>query len=130
MNPVVHFELPAEDRARATDFYARVFGWEINQLGPDMNNYAVVMTTESTPKGPIKPGIINGGIYEKTAEMGAQHPSVVIEVDDVSAHLKKIEDAGGARIGEPMEIPGVGTYAVFRDPEGNQLSILKPLPME
>ena len=28
MNPVVHFEMPAEDRQRMADFYKRAFGWE------------------------------------------------------------------------------------------------------
>jgi len=28
MDPVVHFEMPAEDRKRMADFYANVFGWK------------------------------------------------------------------------------------------------------
>ena len=28
MNPVVHFEMPAENRKRMGSFYASVFGWE------------------------------------------------------------------------------------------------------
>ena len=28
MDPVVHFEMPAEDRKRMADFYTRVFGWK------------------------------------------------------------------------------------------------------
>ncbi len=126
MNPVIHFELPAGDRIRAKEFYTSVFGWEANQLGPEMSDYVVVMTTESDEKGPLKPGIINGGIFQKTPQMGTMHPSVVIAVDDVAEHLKKIEAAGGKPLGEILEIPGVGTYAQFQDPEGNQLSILKP----
>lgn len=39
MNPVVHFELPVEDRDRASEFYSTVFGWEANKLGPEMGNY-------------------------------------------------------------------------------------------
>ena len=36
-------------------------------------------------------------------------------------------DAGGQVLGEPMDIPGVGRYVSFLDPEGNRVSILQPL---
>ncbi len=28
INPVVHFEMPAEDSKRMADFYSKVFGWQ------------------------------------------------------------------------------------------------------
>lgn len=36
MNPVVHFEMPAEDRKRMSDFYSNVFGWQTKLLGEEM----------------------------------------------------------------------------------------------
>ncbi len=33
MNPVVHFEMPAEDGKRMTEFYTKTFGWNIQQYG-------------------------------------------------------------------------------------------------
>ncbi|MGN6186204.1 MAG: VOC family protein, partial [Thermoanaerobaculia bacterium] len=47
MNPVVHFEMPAEDRERMSEFYAKVFGWKTQPQGPEMGDYVVVTTTES-----------------------------------------------------------------------------------
>lgn len=126
MNPVVHFEMPAEDRKRMIDFYTKTFGWEVNQLGPEMNNYAVVMTTESDERGPKKPGIINGGFYEKEDNMMIKHPSIVIAVDDINEHVEKVEAAGGKVLGEPVEIPKVGKYVSFEDTEGNRISMLEP----
>ena len=38
MNPVVHFEMPAEDRTRMRAFYERTFGWKTEQLGPEWEN--------------------------------------------------------------------------------------------
>ena len=115
MNPVVHFELPGENRDRMSEFYTKVFGWEANKLGEDMGNYTVVMTAESDKKGPLKPGAINGGLYLKTPEMGPSYPSVVIAVDDIHQHMKKITREGGKVLGEPMEIPGVGIFVSFID---------------
>ena len=42
MNPVVHFEMPAEDRKRMADFYTKVFGWKTQQIGEDMGNYVLI----------------------------------------------------------------------------------------
>lgn len=128
MNPVVHFELPAEDRKRMAAFYTKAFGWKADQMGADMGNYVVVTTTESGKDGrPKTPGAINGGLYEKTKEMGESHPSVVIGVEDINEHIKIVEKAGGKVLGKPMEIPGVGSYVSFIDTEGNRLSMLQPM---
>jgi predicted enzyme related to lactoylglutathione lyase len=132
MNPVVHFEMPAEDRKRMADFYTRVFGWQTQQLGSEMGNYVVVTTTElGGNRFPKEPGRINGGFFTKTKDN--QYPSVVIAVDDIKKAMKKVEEAGGKVLGgqapgEPDDIPGVGLYASFIDTEGNRVSLLQPAP--
>ena len=127
MNPVVHFELPAVDRDRMTDFYTKVFGWHAHKLGPEMGYYVTVDTTETDDNRMIKnPGAINGGLYQKNEEIGAVFPSLVIAVDDIDDHIRQIVEAGGKLLGKPVDIPGIGTYVSFEDTEGNRLSILKP----
>jgi predicted enzyme related to lactoylglutathione lyase len=128
MNPVVHFEMPAEDRKRMADFYTNVFGWQTQMLGPEMGDYVLATTTESDEKGrPKKPGVINGGFFPKSDDNPAQYPSVVIAVEDIEEHMKKVEKAGGKVLGEPLDIPGVGSYVAFIDTEGNRVSMLQPL---
>jgi predicted enzyme related to lactoylglutathione lyase len=130
MNPVVHFEMPAEDKNRMVKFYSTVFGWQAQQLGPEMGEYVVVTTAESDETGrPKMGGAINGGFYQKTEDPVSNHPSVVIAVDDINDAIKKIKNAGGKVLNEPIEIPGVGSFSSFIDPEGNRLSILQPLQM-
>jgi predicted enzyme related to lactoylglutathione lyase len=130
MNPVVHFEMPAEDRKRMVNFYSTVFGWQTQQLGPDMGEYVMVTTTESDETGrPKMGGAINGGFYQKTEDPISNQPSVVIAVDDINDAVKKIKSAGGKVLNEPMDIPGVGSYASFLDTEGNRVSVLQPLEM-
>jgi len=127
MNPVVHFEIPAEDKNRMADFYTKAFGWKTQMLGPDMNDYVLVTTTEPGEDGrPKNPGAINGGFYKKSADMPAQYPSVVIAVDDIKAAMKKVTEAGGKVLGEAMEIPGYGLYVSFFDTEGNRVSMMQP----
>jgi uncharacterized protein len=125
MNPVVHFEMPAEDRKRMSEFYSKAFGWQTQQLGPEMGDYVLVMTTESDANGPKKPGAINGGFFTKSDDMPAQYPSVVIAVDDIGQSMKKVSNSGGQVLGEPMDIPGVGKYVSFFDTEGNRVSMMQ-----
>ena len=126
MNPVVHFEMPAEDGKRMANFYTNVFGWKTQMLGPEMGDYVLATTTESDERGPKKPGAINGGFFPKSNDKPAQYPSVVIAVEDIKEHMKKVEKAGGKVLGEPWDIPGVGLYVSFIDTEGNRVSMLQP----
>jgi predicted enzyme related to lactoylglutathione lyase len=127
MDPVVHFEMPVEDRKRMSKFYTKAFGWEMEKLGKKNGNYVLATTTDVDQAGrPKKPGIINGGFYTKSDEMPAQYPSVVIAVDNIKDSMKRIEKAGGKVLGEPMNIPGFGTYVSFYDTEHNRVSIMEP----
>ena len=127
MNPVVHFEMPAEDRKRMADFYTKVFGWQTQMMGEDMGNYVTVATTEIDENGrPKMPGAINGGFYPKTTDMPNPVPSIVIAVDDIKEASKNVTKAGGKVLGEPVNIPGVGSYVSFIDTEGNRVSLLQP----
>lgn len=127
MNPVVHFELPYENRERMAKFYRTVFGWKTQMLGADMNDYVLVTTAEADVKPGAPAGAINGGFYPKKADWPAQYPAIVIAVADVHGSMKKIVSAGGRVLGEPMEIPEIGHYVSFLDSEGNRSSLLQPI---
>ena len=128
MNPVVHFEMPYENHERLVKFYTQAFGWQMRKLGEEMGDYVTAATTETDENMMVKrPGAINGGFFPKKTGWPAQYPSVVIAVDDIKEAMKKIGDAGGKVLGEPMEIPGIGQYVSFTDTEGNRVSILQPL---
>jgi predicted enzyme related to lactoylglutathione lyase len=128
MNPVVHFEMPFDNPVRVAKFYESAFGWQTQMLGEDMGNYVLATTTETGQSGPKKPGAINGGFFPKKPDWPAQYPSVVIAVDDIKESVKKVIDAGGKVLGEPINIPGVGQYVSFIDTEGNRVSMLQPIP--
>lgn len=129
-NPVVHFEMPAKDKKRVADFYTSAFGWNMQQLGGEMGNYVLAGTTETDEKNmPKTPGAINGGFFEYKHEPGFQYPSVVISVDDLKKSMEQVKKAGGEILGDPMEIPGIGTYVAFQDTEGNRVGMLQPSQM-
>ena len=47
---------------------------------------------------------------------------------DIIDAIRKVREAGGTVLGEPAEIPGVGSYVAFLDTEGNRSCMLQPIP--
>ena len=130
VNPVVHFEMPSKDKKRTAEFYAKVFGWAMNQLGAEMGAYLLAGTTETDENNTVKtPGNINGGFFDYKDEDGFRQPHLVIAVDNLEESMKTVEEGGGKLIGKPMDIPGIGKYISFKDTEDNNVGMLQPSPM-
>lgn len=126
-NPVVHFEMPAKDKKRVADFYAKAFGWNMVQMGQDMGNYVLAQTTETDENMMVKtPGTINGGFFEYKDDELNRSPHLVISVDNLDESIQAVTDSGGKVTGEKMDIPGVGMYVSFKDSEGNVVGMLQP----
>lgn len=116
---VVHFEIPADDLARAEGFYRDAFDWEVNSV-PGMG-YTLVLTTPSTKSGPTEPGAINGGMLTRQAPITA--PLVTIQVDDIDKALTTIEGLGGRTVRGRMPVGNMGFAAYFADTEGNVVGL-------
>lgn len=121
MRKVVHFEIPADDVERAKQFYGSIFGWQLQDM-PAMG-YTIVQTTDVDEQTqlPTAPGAINGGMMQRTADTPA--PVLTIDVDSVDDALKQVESAGGSVVRPRTEIPDMGAFAYFKDPEGNTLGL-------
>ena len=127
MDRVCHFEIPFDDKSRATDFYRKVFGWQVSDVPGDMP-YTFVITTPIDERGnPTTAGGINGGMYPRGEGGGSGSPVVVIEVPSCEERVGDVEAAGGERLMGPAEIPGMGIYAQVKDPEGNIIGLWQPL---
>ena len=114
--PVVHWELWSENAERLADFYRKVFDWNIKHI-PEMN-YRLVETGGQ--------GGINGGIM--TPDKSGPWPgnmAFYIDVNDLDAYGKKITDAGGTIIVANQQVPGMGSFTLFSDPDGRVLGIWK-----
>jgi uncharacterized protein len=66
MNPVVHFEMPYDDRERIARFYREAFQWKLEMLGPDMGNYVLATTVQEDAKPDAPRGAINGGFFPRS----------------------------------------------------------------
>lgn len=111
--PVVHFEFWSQDPAEISSFYETIFGWKIQHI-PEMD-YRLVDTGAGTG--------INGGIMTPRKGPWPGKLTCYIDVDDVDAYVEKIREAGGKIHVERQEVPGVGIFALFEDPDGRVLGI-------
>jgi uncharacterized protein len=120
MDKVVHFEIPVEDLARAKEFYGSIFEWELQDM--DDMDYTIVRTTPVDDRQmPTEPGAINGGMMKRSAETPT--PVLTIGVGSVDDALKKVEAGGGSIVTPKQDIPGMGSFAYFKDTEGNVVGL-------
>ena len=94
MDPVVHFEVPADDSERAQAFYKQAFGWEFTP-NPELN-YTLITTSPAGEDMRPGSGTINGGIAERYPE--AKGAIIVIGVDSVEALMAAVQEAGGTEV--------------------------------
>jgi predicted enzyme related to lactoylglutathione lyase len=104
-SPIVFFDIAGPDGAGLKNFYAGVFGWNIDdKLGVD-----------GTSTGGLR-GTLRQDPAEKILYLG---------VADINAALEQITQAGGAVDVPRMVVPGVVTFALFRDPAGNRMGLVE-----
>jgi uncharacterized protein len=126
-SPVVHFEMPAKDLKRVAEFYSTAFGWDMNQLGPEMGDYLLAGTVDVDENMMAKePGAINGGFFKYEDKKGYNMPHIVIQVENLEEAMDAVKKAGGTVEGKPMEIQGIGTYVSITDTENTNVGMLQP----
>jgi len=111
-HPVTHFEVLGGDAGALQKFYRDAFDWSIDANNP--MNY-----------GMVSPGTggISGGVGPSMD--GASMVTFYIEVDDLQAALDHIAELGGKTVMPPMDVPDGPTIAMFSDPAGNKIGLLK-----
>jgi predicted enzyme related to lactoylglutathione lyase len=126
MRKIVHFEIPADDEGRAREFYREIFGWQMQEM-PELD-YTIVMTTpvDEQTQLPTEPGAINGGLMKRSTDTPA--PVLTVDVESIDDALTRIEAGGGSTVKPRTEIPGMGAFAYFKDPEGNVLGLWETMP--
>jgi predicted enzyme related to lactoylglutathione lyase len=112
-NPVVHFEVLGKDAEATQTFYAKIFDWPMEKV---MDTYAMVHTGGE--------GAIAGGVGA-TMPGSPGHSTFYVEVDDLQAKLDAIEAAGGSTVQPPMDVPDGPSIALFKDPDGNLVGLVK-----
>ena len=118
----VWYELMTTDPEGAKKFYTNVVGWGAEQYGepsPDMPPYDMWLTAN----GPV------GGVMELPPDAKAAgappHWTAYVSVPDVDESLKQAEAMGAHAIVGPMDVPGIGRFALIADPQGATINLFK-----
>jgi predicted enzyme related to lactoylglutathione lyase len=113
-NPVVHFEIGCRDSDKTQEFFSKLFGWTMKSMGP-----AAMISTGS-----------DEGIVGHITALGHEphhYVTIYVQVDDIEAHLAKAGKLGGKTLVPATEVPGMGHFAWFADPDGNHIGLWKPM---
>jgi predicted enzyme related to lactoylglutathione lyase len=110
-------ELATSDPAAAKQFYAKIFGWKLNDMETPNGNYTVAKVGDANVCGLML-------LPEEAKKMGAP-PNWLsyVAVEDANAAAKKIEANGGKVLKAPFDAGGMGMMAVIQDPTGAVFSL-------
>jgi predicted enzyme related to lactoylglutathione lyase len=113
-------ELATSDAAAARDFYARLFGWNV-EVSPDpqYGGYGIAKLNDAD----------TAGITPKQSPEAPNAWGLYIGTDDVDATARKVEAAGGTIVAAPFDVGDQGRMAVFQDPSGAFISVWKASQM-
>lgn len=116
-HPAVMFEVIANDKAAAQDFYSQVFGWSY-QVGTGGFAY-VHFPLEAQP--------LLGGIGQANSAVPGFEPghNFYLLVENLEAAISRALTAGGTQYMEPASVDGY-RFAMIRDPEGNPIGLIEP----
>ena len=109
-NVIQHHEWTTRDPKRLQSFYGKVFDWKFNEAMP---GYTMI------------DGV--GGIFALSQEQ--QMPIGVtnyVNVDDLSEKEDLIRKGGGQIYKSKQEVPGMGWFTIFADPDGNTVAMWQP----
>src|SRR5262245_28982327 len=114
-SPVTWFEIMGGDGSALHSFYKNVFGWKLGDPMVDMGNYSML---DNEGHG------IGGGVGAEMPGQG-KRVTIYIEVPDPQASLDKITSAGGSVVMPVTDVTPEVTIAMFTDPQGNLMGLLK-----
>ena len=121
MPRVVHFEIHAEDPARAVKFYETLLGWSFQKWDGPMEYWMVVTGPDAEPG-------INGGLLKRQGAIDGQAVIAyvcTVDVPNVDASVSTALENGGTLAVPKMAIPGVGWLAYCKDTEGNIFGMMQ-----
>ena len=126
MPRVVHFEIHADDPARAVAFYRELFGWEFTKWEGDWP-YWLIRTG-----GAGDPGI-DGGLMQRRGPGPVEGQAVnayvgTVDVRSVDEYLAAALKLNGSVALPKMAVSGIGWLAYIKDTEGNILGMMQADP--
>jgi hypothetical protein len=105
-NIIQHIEWTTRDPERLRSFFGRIFDWQFREAMP---GYTMI------------DGV--GGIFHAPDPQMPVGVTPYVNVADLGEKERRIVDAGGQIHKSKQEIPGMGWFTIFSDPDGNMLAM-------
>ena len=109
-NLIQHIEWTTPHSSRLRTFFTSVFDWTFREAMP---GYTLI------------DGI--GGIFAATDPQMPNMITPYVNVRDLDVTEKKITAAGGRIHKSKQEVPGMGWFTLFTDPDGNMIGLWQPM---
>jgi uncharacterized protein len=110
-------DLSTPDAKRASDFYSKLFGWQISADPKDSSDYLHIKNGKDfiggiPPSSHRQPGV-------------PPHWMIYIQVDDVDATASKAKEMGAKLYLPAVTMEGVGRMSIIADPQGAVFAVFK-----
>jgi len=113
---ICYLEIPAKTAEASADFYSSIFGWKVRKRGD-----GALAFDDS--------GCVSGTWVKESDRTPDEHTRTYIMVDSIADTLKRIQTAGGRLVTPRTDIgPGMGAFAAFTDPVGNEFGLYEEPP--
>jgi uncharacterized protein len=113
-NPFVHIELNTTDVAAAKKFYQQLFDWKLQDHDMGVSGtYTLIDVGGGT----------GGGMMQHPMPGAPSMWLAYVDVPDVAAATAKAKSLGAEMIRDVTEIPGIGSFSIFKDPTGAALAL-------
>jgi predicted enzyme related to lactoylglutathione lyase len=123
---VAHFEIYADDPAKLSEFYKKLFDWKIDAV-PGMD-YWIIKTGATDAKGAIaETGTINGGMMKRPMPQATAWLNYVT-VQSLDASIKQAQSMGAQVVRPKSAVPKMGWFAILLDPQANMFAIWQDDP--
>lgn len=108
---ICYLEIPANTAEASAEFYSRIFGWKVRRRGDGELAFD-------------DPGGVSGTWVKDSDRTPEERTRTYIMVDAIADTLQEIEAAGGRVLTPRTSIgSGMGAFAVFTDPVGNEFGL-------
>jgi predicted enzyme related to lactoylglutathione lyase len=109
-------DLGSPDPQASKRFYNGLFGWELQDMGPDAGGYMIANVR----------GKAVAGVGPLMAEGQPTAWTTYVYIEDADTKAKEIESAGGTTLAPPFDVMTAGRMGVFADPTGAVIAIWQP----
>jgi uncharacterized protein len=107
---IAHIEFKSANFARTSEFYAKLFDWQMEQNASA--SYMKLASGDGPSAGWFRADLVQ-----------SPGPVAYLPVDDLEAKLTEVEAAGGRILARSLPFAGGGEIGLFADPDGNVLGL-------